>query len=111
MTDRFDSRYGNAGDVGAPYQPSSDTSREAAISKAQRLPEERTAVYRAIVRSGETGRTWSELVEELGLSPTANGRVLELREMGLIVDSGRRRKTKAGRNAAVYVATPMETRS
>lgn len=79
------SRYGNAGKVGAPYQPGSDTSREAAV---------------AIV---------GKIAEHLAISPTANGRATELRDLGLIVDSGRRRETRAGRAAVVWIAKPMET--
>jgi hypothetical protein len=91
---------------GVPYAKGSDTSLEAAKSIVGKIAEQRTEVYRAIVRAGKDGRTWSELVEQLAVSPTANGRVSELRDAGLIVDSGRRRKTSAGRNAVVWIAAP-----
>lgn len=95
--------------VGAPYAKGSDTSREAAKHAAARIAEQRTEVYRAIIRAGSNGLTWDEIVVKLSISPTSNGRITELRDMGLICDSDRRRKTRRGRNATVWIATPLNT--
>lgn len=108
MSEERESRYTNSEPIGAPYAKGSDTSREAAQAKVGRIAEERTKVYLAVIRAGSSGATWDELVERLDLSPTANGRITELRELGLIIDSGRRRKTRRGRNAAVYVVAPAK---
>lgn len=104
----FPTRYDQPEHVGAPYAIGSDTSLAAAKSIVGRIAEQRTEVYRAIVRAGDDGRTWSELVEQLGCSPTANGRITELRDGGLIADSGRRRKTATGRGAVVWIAAPLK---
>lgn len=109
MSRPHESRYGNAGDVGAPFQPGSDTSREAAIAKSSRIAEERTACYRAVIRAGARGLTWDECAETLGLPIAASGRFTELVEMGLIVRTEQRRRTRAGRPAAVHVAAPAAT--
>lgn len=103
----LESRYGNAGDVGAPYQPGSETSKEAAKAKASRIAEERTDCYRAVIRSGADGLTWDECSAQLGLPIASSGRFTELVEMNLIVRTERRRKTRAGRTAAVHVAAPL----
>lgn len=107
----FESRYGNAGDVGAPYQPGSDTSKAAAVEKAKRIAEERTACYRAVIRAADKGLTWDECSAQLDLPIACSGRFTELVEMGLIVKTTERRRTRAGKTAAVHVATPMETKS
>lgn len=105
------SRFGNAGDVGAPYQPSSETSRDAAIAKAEKIAAERSACHRAVVRSGEHGMTWDECAAALGLPIASSGRFTELVASGLIVRTARRRPTRSGRTAAVHVAPAMENRS
>lgn len=94
--------------AGAPYAKGSDTSRAAAKRVGKWVSEQRTDVYRCIVRAGNTGRTWDEISVELDLSPTANGRVTELRDSGHICDSGIRRKTRRGSNATVWIATPIK---
>jgi hypothetical protein len=101
------SRYEKPEHVGAPYAIGSDTSKEAAKSIVGKIAEQRTEVYRAIVRAGANGLTWSEIVQQLGCSPTANGRCSELRDVGLIVDSGQRRRTHTGRRAVVWIASPI----
>lgn len=94
--------------VGAPYAKGSDTSRDAAKRVSKRIEQQRGDVYLCIVRGGENGRTWDEIVSILDCSPTANGRCTELRDMGLIHDSGRKRLTRRGSNATVWVATKIE---
>lgn len=87
-----------------------DTSIDAAESHT---PEDaknlRARVYALIAtRSSTSGKlvgvTSDEAEAELELShQTCSARFNELRNRGLIVDSGERRKTRSGRNAAVYV--------
>lgn len=108
MTD-YTSRYGNAGDVGAPYQPSSDTSRAAAVDVAKNIEQQRADVHLAIIRAGANGATWDELVDRYDFSPTANGRITELRIGGHIIDSGSRRKTRRGKNATVWIQAPLNS--
>jgi hypothetical protein len=100
------SRYEKPEHVGAPYAIGSDTSKAAAKKVAKRVALQQTEVYRAIIRSGEDGATWDELVAQYGFSPTANGRVTRLVEMGLVVDSGKRRPTRTGCKATVWTAAP-----
>jgi hypothetical protein len=76
------SRYEKPEHVGAPYAIGSDTSKAAAKKVAKRVALQQTEVYRAIIRAGEHGATWDELVAQYGFSPTANGRVTRLVEMG-----------------------------
>lgn len=103
-----ESRYDQPEHPGVPYAIGSDTSLEAAQAKAKNVQHQRADVYLCILRAGENGRTWDEIVEILGCSPTANGRITELRDtFRLIVDSGRRRKTRSGGSAAVYVVAPQ----
>jgi len=93
----------------APFQPTSDTSVEAAEAiEPHRLTQERR-VYIAIRRAGAYGRTMGELEHELDLkSGSVCARVNALadpeREGGaLIVRTEQTRLTSSGRNAAVYV--------
>lgn len=97
--------------VGAPYAKGSDTSQAAAKKVSKRIEQQRGDVYLCIVRGGDSGRTWDEIVATLDCSPTANGRVTELRDMGLIHDSGLRRLTRRGSKATVWVATKIEERA
>ena len=97
--------------VGAPYAKGSETSKAAAKKVAKRIEQQRGDVYLCIVRGGASGRTWDEIVTALACSPTANGRCTELRDMGLIHDSGLKRRTRRGSLAVVWVATKLEERS
>lgn len=99
----YQSRYGNAGDAGAPYCPSSDTSKAAAQKVATKVERDRENVLRFIAQTG--GAIWDEIWEPLKLSPTSNGRITELHFDGLIRDSGERRKTRTGCGATVWVVT------
>lgn len=106
----YTSRYAKPEHVGAPYAIGSDASREAAKAISRYADQQRTEVYLCIHRAHDNGRTWDEIVQLLGCSPTANGRVTELRDRGLILDSGRRRKTRSNRNATVWIVPPLETK-
>lgn len=91
--------------VGAPYAKGSDTSKAAAKRVSKKVENDRAEVLLFIMRQGDHGAIWDETWEPCGLTPTSNGRITELRDMGLIFDSGRRRKTRTGSSAVVWVAT------
>ena len=81
------------------------TSRDAAYDIAPHAGTLRKRVLDAIVEAGAFGRCTHELEEALALSgDTVRPRVWELRRAGLIVDSGLRRNTPAGRKAIVWRA-------
>lgn len=89
-----------------PFVVGSDTSREAAESLVDALPQLQSLVYGFIRGRGLGGATCDEVEVGLGLRhQTASARVYELANKGLIIDSGLRRRTRSGRRAAVYVAT------
>jgi hypothetical protein len=94
-----------------------DTSKAAAASLDRAAPRLRRLVLQAIRDAGavrrarEPGRppvgglTADEVAQRLKLSPlTARPRVAELNKLGLIRDSGIRRKNHSGRTAIVWVA-------
>ena len=88
--------------VTAPYVRGSDTSRDAAWSVEGRLGADAQRVYEAIEKSSD-GMTCDEVEESLEMRhQTASARIKGLRDVGRIIDSGRRRPTRSGRNAAVY---------
>jgi hypothetical protein len=71
------------------------------VSEASRL---RGLVFETIKRSGADGMTCDGTEELLLLShQTCSPRFWELHKRNLIVDSGRRRKTRSGRSAVVYI--------
>ncbi len=89
----------------APAVRGSDTSEAAAEAVAPRTGKLRELVLYYIRRQGPRGATDPEIAEGLGmLSDTARARRCELRDRGLIVDSGERRDTPRGRSAVVWVA-------
>ena len=84
-----------------------DTSRLAAASIRGKAPTVQQQVLEYLVRSGTDGCTDEETAQALGLrTASQTARRNELCESGLVVDSGRRRLTSAGRSAIVWVATP-----
>ena len=69
----------------------------------------RREVFDLIDQRGEHGATCDEIEVMLDLThQCASPRCTELREKGLIVDSGRRRITRSGRRAAVYCTKRRE---
>jgi hypothetical protein len=65
----------------------------------------RDLVLRRISAAGGQGATLDEVCEALAKPPNAlSGRIVELRARGRIVDSGRRRPTRSGSMAAVWIA-------
>ena len=89
-----------------PHVKGSDTSREAAESMALDAKHLRAVVYRHILGSGSVGMT-CDRVEEImdGRHQTISARIRELVNEGRIVDTGKRKPTRSGRQARIYVAT------
>lgn len=88
-----------------PHVQGSDTSREAAESMEPHAGTLEARVLEAIRFSCSAGLTDDEVEQLLGLShqtTSARRRALVIR--GLVKDSGRRRKTRSGRNATVWIA-------
>lgn len=87
-----------------PYVRGSDTSYAAARSIAPELPRLEGVVLDCIRKSGEHGRTDDEVETITKLShqcASARRRGLVLKDR--VVDSGRRRVTRSGRKATVWV--------
>jgi len=82
-----------------------DTRRDAARSIDAHLQRLQAAVLRFLDERGARGATDCEIRESLRLAgDTARARRCELRDAGLILDSGRRRPTRSGRKAVVWVS-------
>lgn len=87
-----------------PYQRHSPTSADAAEQIAESAGTLRAKVLRYITGCAE-GATDEEMQISLSMNPsTQRPRRGELQARGLIVDSGRVRRTKSGRNAVVWEA-------
>lgn len=87
-----------------PHVLGSETSQAAAESMREHAGKQEQSVLAAIVERGPVGATTDELETQLGLShQSASARVSTLKKQGAIVENGQRRKTRSGRNAAVYI--------
>lgn len=83
----------------------SETSREAATKIKNSAPHIRGRVYDLIKASRRYGRTDEEVQIMMALNPsTQRPRRVELVRAGAVFDSGRKRKTKSGRRAVVWIA-------
>ncbi len=92
-----------------PYVPHSETSRMAAAEAESSASTLRALVYRTILEAGATGCTDEELQGALSMNPsTQRPRRIELVHRRLVLDSGERRKTRAGRWATVWVVWQAE---
>ncbi len=86
------------------YESHSDTSIAAAASMKQTAPILRAKVEAFIRNCAVTGATDDEVEVAMGLRhQTASARRVELLKREIVYDSGRRRKTRSGRNATVWV--------
>ncbi len=96
-------------DAAAPAQRHSATSRAAARlieSKRDTLLKRVYVTLRALLPDGATDE---EAQDGLGMTGnTYRPRRIELGHNGLVVDSGRTRKTRAGREAVVWNAVHLE---
>lgn len=92
--------------VGAHHRHGGDTERRAAYEAMPGSGTTRRRVLTSIAAAGEWGRTDQELEEELGLlRPTGGNRRGELVDGGWVRDSGRRRPTRSGKPAIVWILT------
>lgn len=90
-----------------PYQPHSDTSREAAEKAAPRAMTDSQRVLALFQKWPAIGFTDEELIRFTGMNPsTARPRRIDLVKAGLVRDSGRRRKTLSGSWAVVWEVVP-----
>ena len=86
-----------------PCVAHSDTSYAAAVAKRPTAPAQRAQVYATLVASGPL--TAEQLEDHLGLSGNSiRPRLVELRRDALVLDTGRRIKTRSGRWAVVWAA-------
>lgn len=99
------------------YQKHSETSKAAANKIASRAPGLRARALNFIRDCGDHGATSDEVQAFLGqttstkISEHSSGsaRVSELLQDGLIIESGRYRKTRSGNDAAVLIIAPPGT--
>jgi len=88
------------------------TSEVAAASMKPHAARQQREVLAVIVATREHGATDWEVETATGIrAQSVSPRRGELRELGLIVDSGRRRPTASGRPAAVWVAAQYATKT
>lgn len=100
----FDDEHKRDLEIKAMFVPGSDTSETAAEQIESVAGKMRRLVYDHI-KSQDEGATCDECEVSLDLKhQTCSARITELKRLGSIVDTGRRRKTRSGRGAAVYVA-------
>lgn len=83
------------------------TSDEAARRIEPHRPTQRERVRALIESRGASGATDQEGAELLGMAPDSyRPSRIQLVQLRLVSDSGRRRTTRAGRPAAVWITTP-----
>ncbi|MBX3359914.1 MAG: hypothetical protein KF912_07980 [Phycisphaeraceae bacterium] len=94
----------------AHHNAPSGTSEVAASRIAGHAAQQRADVLAAIVKAGAHGATDAEIESATGIrAQSVSPRRGELRTLGAIVDSGRRRLTPRGRPAAVWIASTFAT--
>lgn len=86
----------------APGSRRSETSREAAALVRPKLRDRQIEVYNAIAALGTA--TGNEVMDRLGVSDPnrVRPRITELAALGLIEDTGTRRRTPSGANAVAW---------
>lgn len=91
----------------APYAPNNQASKMAAQAIQPKLTGARKKVYDCIVFCALRGATGSEIADALNMLPyTAKPRCSELRDAGLIVDSGQTRLNKVGSHETIWIKAP-----
>lgn len=98
-----------AGIIRVAHVRGSDTSYAAARSMDGPAASIRERVFQAIKAAGANGVTSDQLEATMGRHQTISARVRELSLLGRIMDTGRRRATRSGRKARVYVAKELAT--
>lgn len=92
-----------------PAQQRSPTSVEAAQRIAHVAGRDRLKVFHWLRDRGAEGGTDEEIQTALAMNPsTERPRRGELVDRGFVRDSGRKRKTRSGREAVVWVAVTRE---
>lgn len=92
-----------------PAQQHSPTSIAAADKARHHVAIDRQQVLQYIIRAANHGATDDEIQEGLKMNPsTERPRRIELWHAKLVVDSGRTRPTRSGRQAIVWVANLKE---
>jgi hypothetical protein len=103
----MDERQPSFWDDGPPAQRHSPTSRAAALAIAPRSACLRRRVLDYLLGQSFVGATDEEGSFALGIAGnTYRPRRIELTLAGLVRDSGRTRRTRAGRSAVVWTAIP-----
>jgi len=88
-----------------PYVDESETSKQAADLIEPKASALLGKVLAFLRNKGEYGATDEEMQDQMPIPPsTQRPRRIDLVNRGLVMDSGLTRKTKAGRNAVVWVA-------
>lgn len=90
-----------------PGHRGQDTSMAAAEASSERLEALRARCYAVILKAGKKGLTTAEIEDKLGRRPEQrpfDPRISELRERGLIIDSGQRRLGRCGIEITVWIA-------
>lgn len=91
---------------GTPPHNGTDTSKAAAEKAKPKAKTVRQQLFELIAAAGPQGMTADEVGSSTGRpAQSVSARLKELQELGLIKDSGRRRDTRYGRAARVYVLT------
>lgn len=94
----------------ARHNAPAGTSDVAADRIAGYAAKQRADVLAVIVKAGAFGATDAEIESSTGIrAQSVSPRRGELRALGLVMDSGRRRPTPRGRPAAVWVAATFAT--
>lgn len=89
----------------APFVRGSQTSKEAADAISPKIAPLQKRVLDTIKSAGPNGLTDEQIRSLTGLQhSTETPRRKELSDKGLVIDSGKRRKTRSGRSATVWVA-------
>ena len=93
----------------APGHQDTDASKAAAESMVGTAATLRKKVYAVIYGSAGKGMTAEEVSSKLGLAGPhkTTPRISELRNKGMITDTGKRRENSSGRSAIVWVAAKI----
>jgi hypothetical protein len=89
-----------------------DTSYQAAVRNLSGRHTDRRKALAALVAAGDAGLTDFELASRMGRQQTSAGkRRGELRDLGLVEDTKRRRAAPSGSAAIVWAVTPLGRRA
>jgi hypothetical protein len=87
----------------APFQRHSETSLRAAGEITPYLSNLQQRVYDMLLQCGPLGATDEDMQRFLNMNPSSQRpRRIELVAKGLVIDTGKTRKTRAGRQATVW---------